>query len=186
MHTAEPYGHLLVNGRPVTETQLANLTGIPQDQIPILLGELDNAGVYTRNAKGVIYSRRMTRDASKAAKCSRAGKSGGGNPTFKGDPKGEYKGHPTMTFAPEARGQIPEKDPKKVLENVSKALKRESTWTPEQRKTAWQSKICNEAARIMSADDYAKFLIDWTNGEPWAKRKAEELDAGIKRERARA
>lgn len=74
----------------------------------------------------------------------------------------------------------------KVIEGVSKILKRESTWTPEQRKQAWQSRICNEAHRTMREEEYAKFLIAWANNEPWARNKAEEIDAGIKRERARA
>lgn len=62
MHKADPYGHLVVNGRPPTDTQLAALARCPPDQIPGLLDELENAGVFSRTRTRVIYSRRMTRD----------------------------------------------------------------------------------------------------------------------------
>src|SRR3990167_8252379 len=65
MHEAKPYGHLLINGQPVTNPQLAGLCGVSPDQIATLLAELDNEGAYSRTAKGVIFSRRMTRDAKK-------------------------------------------------------------------------------------------------------------------------
>lgn len=81
MHEAIPYGHLVVNGRPVTDTQLAALTGTPPDQIAELLAELDAAGVYSRTSQGVIYSRRMTRDDKKARTARKVGKLGG-NPTL--------------------------------------------------------------------------------------------------------
>lgn len=73
MHKADPYGHLVVNGRPPTDTQLAALARCPPDQIPSLLEELENAGVFSRTRTRVIYSRRMTRD-ERRSKDGRAGK----------------------------------------------------------------------------------------------------------------
>lgn len=55
---------------------------------------------------------------------------------------------------------------------------------PEQRKAIWQSRICEEAQRTMPADKYAKWLDAYANGEPWAKRKAEEIDKQIKARKA--
>jgi hypothetical protein len=66
MHRAEPYGHLVVNGRPVTDTQLAVLAGASPDRVPALMAELATAGVSSRNRAGVIYSRRMTRDEKRS------------------------------------------------------------------------------------------------------------------------
>lgn len=113
MHEADPYGHLVVNGRPVTDTQLASLTGATPDHLAELLAELEAAGVFSRNGKGVIYSRRMTRDHKKAQTARKTGKSGG-NPTLcktKGNPpsdkgavKGRVKGGDN-TQRPEARIQ---------------------------------------------------------------------------------
>lgn len=62
MHEAAPYGHLTINGRPATDTQLATLTGTDLSTVRQLLTELEEAGVFSRNRNGVIYSRRMTRD----------------------------------------------------------------------------------------------------------------------------
>jgi hypothetical protein len=62
MHEADPYGHLLINGRPPTDTQLAIQAGAPEVQIPALLVELESAGVFSKTRTGVVYSRRMTRE----------------------------------------------------------------------------------------------------------------------------
>ena len=77
MHRAQPYGHLLINGRPVTDAQLAVSVGAPPEQIPALVRELSSAGVFSRTRKGVIYSRRMTRDEKKAKISRKNGKKGG-------------------------------------------------------------------------------------------------------------
>ncbi len=182
MHEGKPYGHLVVNGRPVTETQLASLCGIPLDQVHTLLGELENAGVFSQAGNGVIFSRRMTRDARKAAKCAKAGKEGGGNPAFKGQGKGEGQ----ATFAPESRVHIQDDskkaDVKHIVLESSAALKAGRTWTREQKKAAWQSKICAWAQHRLPAEDYARFLEAWANNEAWATAKAEEFNTQMRRE----
>ncbi|NUB07026.1 hypothetical protein FW320_12680 [Azospirillum sp. Vi22] len=120
MHEADPYGHLVVNGRPVTDTQLALLTGASPDQLAGLLTELELAGVFSRNSKGVVYSRRMTRDHKKSQTARKNGKTGG-NPNLcsekensasdKGQVKRRVKGRDN-TQRPEARNQnIPPKSP---------------------------------------------------------------------------
>lgn len=81
MHEAAPYGHLLVNGKSPTDTQIAVLAGAPSDQITDLLGELETAGVFSRTKDGVIYSRRMIRDEKKSAIARKNGGKGG-NPTL--------------------------------------------------------------------------------------------------------
>lgn len=81
MHSADPYGHLLVSGEAPNDTQLAVLTGIPTDQLPGLLAELEKYGVFSRNQKRVIYSRRMVRDEKKAAHAAKIGELGG-NPSL--------------------------------------------------------------------------------------------------------
>lgn len=53
------------------------LAGAPSEQVPELLGELEAAGVFSRTKDGVIYSRKMTRMAKKAAVARKNGKSGG-------------------------------------------------------------------------------------------------------------
>lgn len=82
MHEANPYGHLLVKGQSLTDAQLAALVGTPPDQITALLGELGAAGVFSKTRAGVIYSRRLTRMAKKAATARNNGRKGG-NPSLR-------------------------------------------------------------------------------------------------------
>lgn len=64
MHDAEPCGHLVMNGKPVTSKQLAAIVGAPEKEVVRLLAELEDAGVFSRTDAGVVYSRRMVRDAA--------------------------------------------------------------------------------------------------------------------------
>lgn len=201
MHEAKPYGHLVVSGRPVTEAQLATLSGFPLDQVSALLAELENAGVFSKNAKGVIYSRRMTRDESKAARCAKAGKQGGGNPqlsarknsqksaTFKGTYKGEVKGESDVTFDLEARGHIPDTFPKRALPNLASPFspkrKTKQDWTPEQRKAAWLSNICKELERTLPPAKYLLWIEAYMAGDKTAQELAEQIDQKLKERKAR-
>jgi hypothetical protein len=65
MHEAQPYGHLLINGKPPSSDQMAGLAGIAPDLFLSLLVELESAGVFSKNRNGTIYSRRMTKDEKK-------------------------------------------------------------------------------------------------------------------------
>lgn len=114
MHEATPYGHLLVSGRSPTDAQLAVLAGTTPEQIPELIGELESAGVFSRTREGVIYSRKMTRIAKKAATARKNGKNGG-NPSL-GKQTGNkasdnHQDNPSLKpQKPEARSQIDKKD----------------------------------------------------------------------------
>jgi len=81
MHEATPRGHLIVNGTAPSDPQLGVLTGCPGSELAALIGELEAAGVFSRTAKGVIYSRRMTRD-EKRARAARKNGQRGGNPSL--------------------------------------------------------------------------------------------------------
>ena len=66
VHRARPCGHLLIDGRPVTDTPLAVSVGAPPERIPALVRDPSSAGAFSRTRKGAIYSRRMTRDEKEA------------------------------------------------------------------------------------------------------------------------
>lgn len=70
-----------ITGKPVTDEQLARMTGCPSKQVSRLLQELENSGVFSRNEHGVIYSRRMLRDEHIRRARAEGGKAGG-NPAL--------------------------------------------------------------------------------------------------------
>jgi hypothetical protein len=86
--SADPYGHVLVAGKPPTIPQLARIVGAQGSQVRLLVAELERNGVLSRSDRGAIVSRRMVRDWSEHAIKSQAG-SRGGNPTLTRAPRPE-------------------------------------------------------------------------------------------------
>lgn len=71
-------GHKLdVKTRVDEATLISRMTGVPKKQVAPLLRELETAGVLTRYADGIIYSRRMKREEEIRAVRREAGKLGG-------------------------------------------------------------------------------------------------------------
>ena len=99
MHEAEPYGHLLINGRPVGDRQLAALCGAVPDELAAAKAELDAAGVFSLGDGGVVFSRRMVRDKAKSDQGREWGKRGG-NPALKPPPPGPALGGPAAGKPP--------------------------------------------------------------------------------------
>lgn len=63
---ADPKGYVTVAGRPLTPADLAVLVGASEREVETLLSELAANGVFSRDRKGRIYSRRMLRDVKKS------------------------------------------------------------------------------------------------------------------------
>jgi hypothetical protein len=116
MHEADPYGHLLVNGKPPSEAKLAVLVGSDVKTLRACIAELTENGVPSFTEAGVMFSRRMVRDADKAKFDANNGALGGNprvmagvnphvNPRVKTGDKAQI---------PEARSQIPEKSKAKT------------------------------------------------------------------------
>lgn len=80
-HEAENYGYLEINGKAMTTPQLARMVGESPAIVAKLVTELDNAGVFSRTAEGVIYSRRMVKDERIRNVRADAGRLGG-NPNL--------------------------------------------------------------------------------------------------------
>ena len=76
MHQGVPYGHLIANGIAMTDPQAARLCGVDTREYRKLLAELDRAGVPSRTAEGVIYSRRMVRDEATRNRRAAGGQAG--------------------------------------------------------------------------------------------------------------
>lgn len=88
-HDGTPYGHVTINGRPASAKQIANIAGIPERDAAKWLGELEDAGVFSRTEDGCIFSRRMVRDKALRDEGAANGRKGG-NPKLKdGDIRGD-------------------------------------------------------------------------------------------------
>lgn len=82
MNEADQRGFLTVNGRAPTPRQIAALTRTDPAKVEERLTELEEAGVFSRDRRGVIYSRRMVADEKKARTARDNGKMGG-NPSLR-------------------------------------------------------------------------------------------------------
>jgi hypothetical protein len=105
----DPIGYVAVNGRGLDEAAIARVTGGASGEVETLIAELAANGVFSRDRRGWIYSRRMLRDAKKARKARENGKKGGnpslcGQRDFSGSDKGEDKPHiPEAIYQKEER-----------------------------------------------------------------------------------
>lgn len=119
MHEAEPYGHLVFAGRPMTPGMLARNIAVDTADVESALSELEAMGVFSRTKDGIIFSRRMVRDEQKHRKASNFGKRGvkaktlkekDNIPTLKGSVEGGLEGSLEDTRQP--RDQRPERKTK--------------------------------------------------------------------------
>ncbi len=128
MHEAVPYGSLLINGARIDKKRMASLAGIKENECTVLMLELEGFGVFSRDDDGTIYSRRMRRDAVKAARDKANGKLGG-NPKVK------------AWVNPEVKAQIPEARSQSKKETSEAALSWfDAFWL------AWPNKVGKPAA----------------------------------------
>jgi hypothetical protein len=111
----EAHGYLKVNDKELLPRQLAALAGCSADDVTAYLLELSDAGVFSRDEAGVIYSRRMRKDIQRAEEDKANGRKGG-NPRLKGGvnpPDNPPVGGGDKAQKPEARSQNPEAREKK-------------------------------------------------------------------------
>lgn len=110
----DPIGYVAVAGMPLTGSDLARMTGGSESEVASLLLELERNGVFSRDRRRFIYSRRMVSDAKRSATFKKNGQKGG-NPSLSkergisGLDKPPDK-PPDKTHKPEAIVQIPEKE----------------------------------------------------------------------------
>jgi hypothetical protein len=62
MHECEPYGHLVLHGKPMTPAKIAGQIGVPAATVAKLLAELLENGVIRQTAEGALFSKRMVED----------------------------------------------------------------------------------------------------------------------------
>lgn len=103
MHESDRPGYLLIAGQTPSARQLAALLGGGEKEITKLLNELRAAEIFDVDAEsGAIVSRRMVRDAAKAATDRENGR-GGGNPSLKATDKPQVGGQDNGGVNPQAK-----------------------------------------------------------------------------------
>jgi hypothetical protein len=109
----DPPGYVAINGRGLEPKDIARITGGSLDEVSALISELESNGVFSRDRRGWIYSRRMKNEAKKRDIAAQNGKKGG-NPSLtkqkenpasdKGEDNGSLNGQANPQ-KPEARSQ---------------------------------------------------------------------------------
>ena len=99
-HECEPYGHLVVNGRAMSDTQIGRLVGVSERDAKKLICELLDAGVCNRDEKGAIFSRRMAADEDLRERRAAGGKAGSEHGS-KGASHGSKGGRPRKEVTPQ-------------------------------------------------------------------------------------
>lgn len=95
MDRSEPRGSLLLNGKQIDTRRLASIVGADKRDVETFFRELDDAGVFSRDGDGTVFSRKMRRDEARAERDKANGR-GGGNPTLKPKDKAPDKPKPTQ------------------------------------------------------------------------------------------
>lgn len=117
MHEAEPYGHLLIAGRAVTDVDLAKQSGLPTKNVAAWRAELLENGLIAVNDRGVTFNPRMVRDEDVRKRRADGGRKGG-NPALKDNGKVNVEGYPSPSS--EGTHQIPDTRSQKPELSVSK------------------------------------------------------------------
>lgn len=90
MHQGSEYGYLKVNHKVILPSNLAHILGATLPEVEGWLGELESAGVFSKDAEDCIFSRRMIRD-EEIRKSRASGGYLGGNPVLTGKQKVNLK-----------------------------------------------------------------------------------------------
>lgn len=110
MTEGTPYGHLTIEGVAPDMKAMAALVGRPTAEVKKALAELEERGVFSRTAAGVIFSRRMVRDYRKSEEGRKAIARRWGEGTENTGPPNRVSGRSAEqeqpnTKKPEARSQ---------------------------------------------------------------------------------
>jgi hypothetical protein len=147
MMNAEPYGHLAVNGSPMSDAQSARLTGVDIGTFKGILKEIEEAGISSRTDTGMLFSRRLVRDYEKFMSASAFGKKGGGNPTLSKSANKDSK----QEDNPESRSQIPE-----ARETIKVPNKGTYKGAEDAAFAAWYSVYPKKTGRLAALKSWAK------------------------------
>lgn len=100
---ADPKGYVLIAGRACDARAIARVTGGQVEEVEVLVAELEEHGVFSRDGAGIIFSRRMVADTRR----------GNAGPKYRGSsaelpletPKRQEGESPPRSQRPETRSQ---------------------------------------------------------------------------------
>jgi len=202
MHEAKPYGHLVLNGESVEGEILARMTATTAEETSTLLAELHKAGVASITGRGVVFSRRMIKDAERAKKGKKSAQKRWAQPLEKQQkndgPNGSANGSPT-TQKPETRYQKEKREPKGSPKKTKRGTRISDDWKLPDEWCNWAigeglpfAAVLNQAEQFhdywlaKSGKDATK--VDWLatwrswirNHKKWNKERANGRSSGAK------
>lgn len=167
-HECEPYGHLVVNGKPMNAAQIGRHTGLTQRECERLLSELHESGVSSTTVDGIIFSRRMVRDEDLRNRRAEGGQAGAEH-GIKGGKFGGKGGRP--------------KTPRGVSEPPLKPAPSSSA------SSSSSDELSKPSASHPSVEGFAEFWLAWPKNERkqdkaacqdlWKRRGYEAISAAI-------
>jgi len=171
-HECEPYGFLVVNGKPMTPAQIGRLVGIGERECKKLLDELFDAGVPSKTEEGVIFSRRMVRDEEIRNKRA-AGGNAGAEHGSKGASHGSKGGRPTKQNTPQitplgddGRGVIePPKEPPPSSSSSSSPSVNPSEQSSSHTQPVVVTTFCKPESEIPDPPTTEAHWLNWLNRE---------------------
>lgn len=156
-------GHLEVNGRPVTDSELANLVGSASDLVAAALAELERNRVFDRAGDGTIVCRRILREAKRRRVAAENGRRGGVAKSLKD------KANSSLLWQNSSKtdGKTPSETPSKnvATPTVFANEKRWPTLDPEARSQSPEERVAADAgAREAGSPEVAtSSALDLTN-----------------------
>jgi hypothetical protein len=189
-HESKQYGYLSQQGEPIPAESIARACGTSEPEYSTLLAELDRAGVPSRTPNGIIYSRRMVRDAKTRAMRQKVGKLGG-NPKLCKSVLVNHKDNQPLNLNTENEDEFlifyskyPRKKSRGQAERAFKAARKHAELSEIM---AGLDRYLAEIQRNGTALTFVKYPAPWLNGKCWedesddAQKQQRQVDREIKR-----
>ncbi len=154
-HECEPYGHLMLNGKPMQAAQLARILSLTAKECQRLLDELEVAGVFAKTAEGTIYSKRMVRDWNNLEAWADIGRNNG----HKGGEHGAKGGRPRKGEKPPTG--VSDNPPQGVLNNPPPPVKNNPQITPSSSSSSSSSSDLNPPNPLWGNGEHPLFTKFW-------------------------
>ena len=156
-HEGGTYGVLSINGKPMAPAQIARMVGESPAAVVKLLAELEDAGVFSRDEQGCIYSRRMVKDEHVRNVRADAGRLGG-NPNLLKQ-KVKQTGGQNQTPSSSSSSSSSENENTAPSAKSPRGTALPETWTlPDDWKT-WAEKERPDVDPQTAADSFRDFWI---------------------------